>query len=404
MRRALAALALAVTVAGGALAIAQSDVFDPDAIAANERQQLLTAKQQSAEAMERSAALEAQATAARSEADRLKKRSAALAARIQSAEADINAGEARVALVGQRVAAQEARLAEQRQPLLELTAALQQLSRQPPVSVLAQPGSLADMVHARAVLDAAMPVIAQRTAGVRRELVQLRATKTQQAIALKALAASKTQLAQRRDALTRLENEGRLRSRELMSSAQLEADRALGLGEKARDIVDLMDTLEIDSATRGELAELAGPLPRPRDPTSAAMTAAPPAPAEAELARGAYRLPVVGRIVAGLGEVNESGVRSRGITIAARPGGQVVAPAPGRVSFAGDYRGYGKIVIIDHGGGWTSLVTGMIALSVGVGDTLDAGTPVGRAGSQDSRITIELRRAGRPVDIVAMLG
>ena len=89
---------------------------------------------------------------------------------------------------------------------------------------------------------------------------------------------------------------------------------------------------------------------------------------------------------------------------AARPGGQVVAPAPGRVSFAGDYRGYGKIVIIDHGGGWTSLVTGMIALSVGVGDTLDAGTPVGRAGSQDSRITIELRRAGRPVDIVAMLG
>ncbi|KTE27812.1 MULTISPECIES: peptidoglycan DD-metalloendopeptidase family protein [unclassified Sphingopyxis] len=404
MRRALATLALAVTVAGGALAIAQSDVFDPDAIAANERQQLLTAKQQSAEAMERSAALEAQATAARSEADRLKKRSAALAARIQSAEADINAGEARVALVGQRVAAQEARLAEQRQPLLELTAALQQLSRQPPVSVLAQPGSLADMVHARAVLDAAMPVIAQRTAGVRRELVQLRATKTQQAIALKALAASKTQLAQRRDALTRLENEGRLRSRELMSSAQLEADRALGLGEKARDIVDLMDTLEIDSATRGELAELAGPLPRPRDPTSAAMTAAPPAPAEAELARGAYRLPVVGRIVAGLGEVNESGVRSRGITIAARPGGQVVAPAPGRVSFAGDYRGYGKIVIIDHGGGWTSLVTGMIALSVGVGDTLDAGTPVGRAGSQDSRITIELRRAGRPVDIVAMLG
>lgn len=404
MRRTLAALALVTTIAGGALAVAQSDVFDPETIAANERQQLLTAKQQSVDAMERSAALEAQATAARDEADRLKKRSAALAARIQSAEADINAGEARVALVGRRVAAQEARLAEQRQPLLELTAALQQLSRQPPVSVLAQPGSLTDMVHARAVLDAAMPVIAQRTAGVRRVLVQLRATKTQQAVALQALAASKTQLAQRRDALTRLENEGRLRSRELMSSAQLEADRALGLGEKARDIVDLMDTLEIDSATRGALAELAGPLPRPRDPTSATMAAAPPASAEAELARGAYRLPVVGRIVAGLGEVNESGVRSRGITIAARPGGQVVAPAPGRVSFAGDYRGYGKIVIIDHGGGWTSLVTGMIALSVGVGDTLDAGTPVGRAGSQDSRITIELRRAGRPVDIVAMLG
>lgn len=404
MRRALAALAIVAAVAGGALALAQSDVFDPQAIAAREREQLIAAKQQSAEAMARSATLEKQAAAAASEADRLRKRSAALAARIQSAEADISAGEARVALVRRRLSAQEARLAEQQQPLLELTASLQQLSRQPPVAVLAQPGSLTDMVHARAVLDAVMPVIERRTAGVRRELGALRTIRRQQSVALQALGASRTQLAARRDALTRLENEGRLRSRDLMSSARLEADRALGLGEKARDIVDLMDALEADGAVRAELAELAGPVPRPRDPTGAAPNAAPPATAEAELTRGAYRLPVVGRIVAGLGEVNESGVRSRGLTVAAQPGGQVVAPASGHVSFAGDYRGYGKIVIIDHGGGWTTLLTGMIGLSVGVGDTVDAGAPIGRAGSDDSRITIELRRGGRPVDVVAMFG
>ena len=404
MRRALSALAITAVFGGAALALAQSDIFDPQTIAARERTQLIDAKQQSAAAMARSALLEKQALAASSEADRLKKRSAALAARIQSAEADISAGEARVALVTRRLSAQRARLAEQQQPLLELAASLQQLSRQPPVSVLAQPGSLTDMVHARAVIDAAMPVIERRTAGARRELAALQAVRQQQAVALKALSGSKAQLAHRRDALTRLENEGRLRSRELMSSAQLEADRALGLGEKARDIVDLMDSLEADGAVRAELAQLAGPLPRPRNPESNIASAAPPAAAEAELTQGAYRLPVVGRIVAGLGEVNESGVRSRGVTIAARPGGQVVAPAPGRVGFAGDYRGYGKIVIIDHGGGWVSLLTGMIALSVGVGDTLDAGAPVGRAGSDDSRITVELRRAGRPVDIVAMIG
>jgi len=404
MRRIAAALAFGAVLAGGALAVAQSDVFDPQAIAARERQQLLTAKEQSAEAMARSATLETQAAAASTEADRLKKRSAALAARIQSAEADISAGEARVSLVNRRLSAQQARLAEQQQPLLELTASLQQLSRQPPISVLAQPGSLTDMVHARAVLDAVMPVIEHRTAGVRRELATLRTIRRQQAVALTALGTSKAELAGRRDALTRLENEGRLRSRELMSSARLEADRALGLGEKARDIVELMDALEEDGAVRAELAELAGPVPRPRDPTGAAPNSAPPVAAEAELTRGAYRLPVVGRIVAGLGEVNESGVRSRGLTVAAQPGGQVVAPAPGHVSYAGDYRGYGKIVIIDHGGGWTTLLTGMIGLSVGVGDTVDAGAPIGRAGSDDSRITVELRRGGRPVDIVAMLG
>src|SRR5690606_15267116 len=95
MRRALAALATVALFAGGALA--QSDIFDPAAIATRERQQLIDAKQQSAAAMARSALLEKQAAAASSEADRLKKRSAALAARIQSAEADISAGEARVA-------------------------------------------------------------------------------------------------------------------------------------------------------------------------------------------------------------------------------------------------------------------------------------------------------------------
>ena len=404
MRRPAILLAIAAAMAGGAYALAQSDAFDPATLTARERQQLLSAKEQSAAAMARSTQYEAQAQAAASEADRLKKRSAALAARIQSAEADIDAGEARVSLVNRRLSTQQARLAEQQQPLIELTASLQQLSRQPPVTVLAQPGSLTDMVHARAVLDAIMPVIERRTANVRRELASLRAVRTQQAAALKALASSKTQLAARRDALTRLENEGRLRSRDLMSSAQLEADRALGLGEKARDIVDLMDSLEADGAVRAELAQLAGPLPRPRNPVSAVGDGAPPVAAETELTEGAYRLPVVGRIVAGLGEVNDSGVRSRGITIAARPGGQVVAPAPGRVSFAGDYRGYGKIVIIDHGGGWTSLLTGLIGLSVGVGDTLDAGAPIGRAGSDDSNITVELRRAGRPVDIARMLG
>ncbi len=404
MRQAFLLPAAMLALIGGALAVAQTDVFDPETIAARERQQLIAAKQQSAEALERSAALEAQAAAATDTADRLKKRSAALAARIQSAEADISAGEARVALVTRQLRAQQARLAEQQQPLLELTASLQQLSRQPPVTVLAQPGSLTDMVHARAVLDAVMPVIDRRTAGVRRELAELRKTREQQSLALATLAASKQQLATRRDELTRLENEGRLRSRELMSSARLEADRALGLGEKARDIVELMDTLETDSGVRAELALLAGPVQRPKDPASGNPATSVSTNREADLARGAYRLPVVGRIVAGLGEVDDSGVRSRGITVAARPGGQVVAPAPGRVSFAGDYRGYGKIIIIDHGGGWTSLVTGMIGLSASVGDQLDAGAPIGRAGSEDARITVELRRSGRPIDIASMLG
>lgn len=391
-------------LAAGALAMAQSDVGDPELVARQERQTLAAAQRQSAAALARSATLDRQSAAATNEAEALRKRIAALAARIQAAEADISAGEARLALVRRRVRAQEARFAEARQPLLALTATLQQLSRQPPIAVLAQPGSITEIVHARAVLDSALPVIEARTVGVRSELAALRRLQAQVRLALGALGDSRATLASRRTELSRLENERRVRARELMGSARLEADRALGFGEQARDIAALMDRLEDDGTTRDRLASLAGALPRPADPSRALNVSADARPAARAAAQPAFRLPAVGRVVAGLGEVSSSGVRSRGLTIAVQPGGQIVAPADGRIVFAGDYRSYGKIVIIDHGDGWTSLVTGMIGLSARIGDEVDAGTPLGRAGSNRPRVTVELRRGGEPVSLAALVG
>jgi septal ring factor EnvC (AmiA/AmiB activator) len=403
MRRHLAMFAAATALAAG-FALAQTEVYDPASIIAAEQAQLRDAKKQSAEAQIRAEKFEAEADAAASAADALKKRIAAIAARIQSAEADISAGEARVALVRRQLRAQQGRLAEQQAPLIRLTATLQQLSRQPPAAVLAQPGSLRDMAHMRALLDTAIPVIEARTASVRRELGRLRTLRAQTATAVETLAASQETLAAERGRLSKLEGEQRLQSRQLLSSARLESDRALGLGEKARDIVALMESLESDGETRGALAGLGGPLLRPADPTRAGGAPAEVEEVAASSSTPAYRLPVVGRIVAGLGEVSKNGVRSRGLTIAARPGAQVVAPADGRVVYAGDYRGYGKIAIIDHGGGWTSLVTGMIGVTKTVGDSVDAGSPLGRAGPGLPQITVELRRNGRPIDIVAMVG
>ena len=81
-----------------------------------------------------------------------------------------------------------------------------------------------------------------------------------------------------------------------------------------------------------------------------------------------------------------------------RPGAQVIAPGAGRVVFAGPYRGYGRIAIIEHAGGWTSLVTGLAQLDARVGDTLVAGSPLGIAGPGAPVITLELRRDGEPVN------
>jgi septal ring factor EnvC (AmiA/AmiB activator) len=113
-------------------------------------------------------------------------------------------------------------------------------------------------------------------------------------------------------------------------------------------------------------------------------------------------LPLQGRLVTGFGD-DLQGARSRGISIAAQAGAQVVAPAAGRVAFAGPYRGFGQIVIISHDGGWTSLVTGMAEVNARVGDVLVAGSPLGVAGPGRPVVTLELRHdaeAVNPLDYV----
>jgi septal ring factor EnvC (AmiA/AmiB activator) len=75
-----------------------------------------------------------------------------------------------------------------------------------------------------------------------------------------------------------------------------------------------------------------------------------------------------------------------------------VAPGAGRIVFAGPYAGYGQIAIIDHGGGWTSLITGLAQLGVRVGDQVLAGSPLGTAGMGRPVVSMELRRDGQPVN------
>src|SRR3546814_3803894 len=114
-----------------------------------------------------------------------------------------------------------------------------------------------------------------------------------------------------------------------------------------------MDQLRVSGNVREELAQLPGPVLMPPRPGQAAP---PDAEAvEAHSGPPAYRLPVVGKVVTGLGELSESGVRARGLTILAQPLAQVVAPTRGRFAFAGESRGHRRNVIIDQDWKSTSL-------------------------------------------------
>ncbi len=367
----------------------------------DQRAALANAKTQAAEALARAARLEARAATERGQAEKVRAEAAAVAARIQAAEADIDAGEARIRLIEQLRSQQLARLATQQEPAVRLVAALQSLARRPPGLALVQPGSVRDLVRVRAVLGGVVPVLQQRTAGLRAELENARRLRADADQAQAALKAGQARLADQRLQLARVAAVHRVTAERVAGTAMVEQDRAIALGEQARDIVDLMDRIGASAGVRARLETLPGPVLRPNQPTA---PRAVPADLSSIAARNlAWRLPVTGSVVTGLGEVSDSGVRARGLTIATRPGALVIAPAAGRVAFAAPYRGFGKIVIIDHGGGWTTLLTSLAALDVTIGQTVLQGSPVGRAGLGLPTITVELRRGERPIDIAAVV-
>ena len=371
---------------------------------AEDRAALVRAKQQAAMAEARAVQLLAEADSAADAADRARKQAVAVAASIQASEAGIDAAEVRLSMVQAILSGQRAQLAQKQAPMLQLTGALQSLSRRPPLAVLAQPGTLTDMVHVRMVLADVMPEIERRTAGLKSEVARTRAMREDVALATRALKSEQEKLAERRSELVRMEGQRRLQSRQLASSAALESDRAIARAEEARDISGLLDGLAGDAAIRDRLAQLSGPVPRPDVPGAVAVVTTDAGNSRADNGPPPYRLPVLGKLVAGFGEASESGTRSAGLSIRTRGGAQVVAPADGRIAYAGPYRGYGTILIIDHANGWSSLITNLIATTPGVGTRVTQGEPLGRAGPDRPIITIELRRQGRPVDIVPLLG
>lgn len=371
---------------------------------AKAKDELARAVREGKAAAQRAARLQRQAEAASEAATRAASEAAALAAQIQQAEAGITAAQARYSLARAERARIAARLAQKQEPTARLAAALQTAARRPLALAALQPGSLKDVVHVRAVLASAVPQIRARTAALRSELAAGRAAEARAARSITDLRNAEADLRARRQQLASLEASQRLASRAARGNAVREEERALALAEQARDLDGLVDQLDRQARVRRELAALPGPILRPAD-LAKPLPAAAITPARAATSKPPrLQLPVAGRTLAGFGALKESGARTTGITLAPAAGAQVVAPGRGRVAFAGAYKGFGRIVILEHDGGWTSLVTGLARTDVSVGQSVIGGSPIGVAGERDAPVTIELRRAGTPVNPLQYVG
>lgn len=352
---------------------------------------LREAKRRAAAAEARSEILRQEAANAEATADRLVARRAALGAEIDAANAQIATARARIAVISRRQRAQAVLLGEASAPLLRLNALLQNMTRQPVALLLARPGDRRDYVHLRATMAAIEPVIAARTAALRDQMAMQRELRTQERVAIGALGQARLNLASRSKALVALESTSRGKAFGLNAEAAIEFERAIGQAEHARDLVERIDADRESGQIAADLAVYAGPQPRPggAQPRSAAA--------------GAFLLPVAGRVVSGFGELNPTGYRERGIRLAVAPRARIIAPAAGKVTFAGRYRSFGNIVIIEHGNGWATLLTGIERLGVVAGAQVRQGALIGNAGAEDPEIMVELRRNGRVIDLAALL-
>lgn len=349
---------------------------------------LALAEQEAREALAEQARLEQAATTARNEAERAARQAAAAAHALVAAEAGLAAGEERLRLLERRKAVLERRLAEARRPATALLAGLAEAGRRPAWLALAGADKVEEQVRLAALLRHVRPEIERRTANLRGEWQGLAAISREQRRLQEELGRQRTTAVAARARFAALERTSLAAAEARGVEAAGAGDRVISRGERLAELGAASQQRRAAARLASELARLAPSEERPVAPESA--------PAAAHFA---WRIPASGAVAVGLGELLPNGVRARGLTIAAARGTQVVAPAPGRVVFAGPFRRREGVVILDHGGGWLTLLS-EVRPSVRVGDEVEAGALIGRAMGE---VTAELFRDGKaePAALIA---
>lgn len=344
------------------------------------------AKRKAAAALSLQERAERAAAKAKDEAGRLRLQQLAAAQGISAEEARISSADAQGRLLRTRLAAQRLMLAKEQAPVSSLLAGLAMIGRRPPLTVIADAQSPLELIKVKLLVEAIAPAIRSRSAALAAQLDKGRALE-QAALAARAQALrSRARLDRRKVELAGLETKA-------LQIAEKSGGEALGAGDiqlaRSEQAV-LLDRQSMSGrqslAIARELARL-GPAPERPGPTTSPR---------AELV---YRLPAA-PVTEGLGNVSDTGVRSRGLTLATRRGTPVAAPASGTILFSGPYRDYDGIVIIDHKGGWRSVLVNLGSRAA-KGSRVTIGQPLGTALGP---VELQLRQDGRPVSAAIIAG
>ncbi len=267
---------------------------------------------------------------------------------------------------------------EEKHKLILLTDALIELSREPPAELLLQTGLTLDSIHRTILLRSVLPNIHEATDTIAHDLAALNDLKAEADRQQQRVAAVEANLQAQRGDLDQL-----VRTRQgLLQRTEKERE------ETAAELVSLASQAQDLRQLLAQLAPRHGGKAQP----------------EPEGLSPALKWPVAGRIIHSYGDRDADGVTSDGVSFAASSAAPVVAPRAGRVVFVGPFKGYGQIIILQHGGGYHSFLAGLGRIDAEMGQEVETGEPLGVMpldAKGHPQLYFEWRRNNEPVNPAA---
>lgn len=345
------------------------------------------------------------------------------AAKLRAAEERVAEAEARLAALQRREQALRVSLRARERVTAEILAAMQRIGRKPPPALLVRPEDVLSAMRAAILLGAVLPDMRDEAMILVADLRTLVELGRQADEAAGSLRLDRDRIGAERARLAALVETRQ--SQISLSKEQLESERkrVAMLAREAKTLKELIARSEDEIIGDARAAEIARRVPAPArtatDVTAlgagAGREAARLQPRQAFPERkGLIPLPVSGTITRHFGHPDGLGGSERGITISSSSHAVVTSPADGWVHFAGPYRGYGHLLIINAGSGYHIVLAGMERLSVEAGQFVLVGEPVGFLGAPvpgdaaagtgeipgaaRPALYIEFRKDGSPVD------
>ena len=284
---------------------------------------------------------------------------------------------------------------EQRKAQLSVTlAALHRLARMPTATLVAVPQSTDKTIRTAILLRAAVPELQRDAMSLGDDLRALISLRDQISADKVALTDSLARLKAERKSLAALTSNKFKLLKNMKSAERAAAQKAARLSARAGNLRELLEKLSIRQNRFALRAP--GSAPVALIPVPARKPAVTP---PVTISRGG--LPAPGRVVTTFGAKMPNGTLSKGVFVVTRPSAAVVAPIPGRVVFAGQFRGYGNLVILELRDKGHALISGMSRINAQVGDDVLVGEPLGEMTPSTGtapKLYFELRRRGRPIN------